>query len=55
MKIKAEIEILEDLDGIKFKSGKRKIAWNELTKEQQKRIVGSFANFHSFFIKFIKE
>jgi hypothetical protein len=55
MKIKVEIEILDDLDGIKFKSGKRTIEWTDLTKEQQKRIVNSFANFQSLFTRFIKE
>ncbi len=55
MKIKVEIEILEDLGSIKFKSGKKTIEWNELTKEQQKRIVNSFANFQSLFKRFIKE
>jgi hypothetical protein len=55
MKIKVEIEISEDLDSIKFKSGKKTIEWNDLTKEQQKRIVNSFANFQSLFKRFIKE
>lgn len=55
MKIKAEIEFTEDFDSIKFKSGKRTIKWNDLKKEQQKRIVSSFANFNSSFAPFIKE
>jgi hypothetical protein len=55
MKIKVEIEISEDLDSIKFKSGKRTIEWKDLTKEHRKRIVSSFASFQSLFTRFIKE
>lgn len=55
MKIKAEITLENDLAGIVFKSGKRIIKYEDLTKEQQIQICNSFVDFYKLFSKFIKE
>lgn len=57
MKIKATITLEEetDLASVKITNLGKKITWENLTKEQQIKLVGSMSNFTALFSKFIKD
>lgn len=55
--MKATIDISEyDLTSVKLTNDKDEvIEWGDLSKNQQVKLLNSFEEFHSLFIKFIKK
>lgn len=53
--IKVEITLDDNNGSILFKSNRKIIMWDDLTRQQQINICSSFLNFEKLFNKFIKE
>lgn len=49
-----EIEI-DELAGCRIIDDDKVINWEDLTRQQQIKILNSFANFYELFVKFLKE
>ena len=53
MNIKISLE--DDLAGYIFTEGKKKIMYEDMTREQQIKVCNAFAQGYNLFVKFIKE
>lgn len=53
--MKIEIEIKDGLAGYQFKQGKNIVKFENLSRQEQIRILNSFANGYELFINALKE
>lgn len=56
-KIKAIFEVSHDsnLCGVVFRTGSKKIYWEELTRMEQIHMLNSWVNFHALFGRYVKQ
>lgn len=56
-KIKAIVEVQHDSNRsvVVFRTGSKKISWEELTRKEQIHMLCSWANFHALYCRFIKQ
>ena len=53
--MKIEIEIKDGLAGYQFKEGKKTVRFENLSRQEQIRILNSFANGYELFINALKK